>query len=56
MQTVTEHSPAAPTEVRIDLGDRSYPILIGGELLADPATWAPQANRRALGRRPRQGV
>ena len=35
-------------QVQIDLGDRSYPILIGGELLADPATWAPQANRKAV--------
>src|SRR5471032_298992 len=48
MQTLSELSPAAPTEVRIDLGDRSYPILIGGELLSDPATWAAQANRRAV--------
>ncbi|MDP9123877.1 MAG: 3-dehydroquinate synthase [Pseudomonadota bacterium] len=38
---------AGPTRVQIDLGDRSYPILIGGELLSDPATWAPQANRKA---------
>ena len=38
---------AAPTRVQIDLGDRSYPILIGGELLSDPATWAPQADRKA---------
>src|ERR1700743_1955290 len=38
----------APTEVRIALGERRYPILIGGELLADPATWAPQANRKAM--------
>src|SRR3569623_46980 len=37
-----------PTKVRIDLGERSYPILIGGELLSDPATWAPQANRKAV--------
>ena len=38
---------AGPARVQIDLGDRSYPILIGGELLSDPATWAPQANRKA---------
>ena len=38
----------APTAVPIALGDRSYPILIGAGLLADPATWAPQANRRAV--------
>jgi 3-dehydroquinate synthase len=37
----------APIEVQIALGDRSYPILIGGGLLSDPATWAPQANRKA---------
>jgi 3-dehydroquinate synthase len=37
----------APIEVQIALGERSYPILIGGGLLADPATWAPQANRKA---------
>ena len=48
MPTISNLSPAAPTQVHIDLGDRSYPILIGGELLSDPATWAPQANRRAL--------
>jgi len=30
----------------VQLGDRSYPILIGGELLSDPTTWAPQANRK----------
>ena len=35
-------------QVQIDLGERSYPILIGSELLADAATWAPQANRKAL--------
>ena len=39
---------AAPTAVQIALGDRSYPILIGAGLLADPATWAPQANRKAV--------
>ena len=38
----------APIEVQIALGERSYPILIGGGLLADPATWAPQANRKAM--------
>ena len=43
-----ELARAIPAQVQIDLGDRSYPILIGGELLADPATWAPQANRKAL--------
>ena len=34
-------------EVRIDLGDRSYPILIGEGLLSQAASWAPVANRRA---------
>ncbi len=38
---------AAPCEVRIDLGDRSYPIVIGAGLIADPKTWAPNANARA---------
>jgi len=38
----------APIEVQIALGDRSYPILIGSGLLSDPATWAPQANRKAV--------
>ena len=51
MPTLTDtpdsHQPA-PIEVQIALGDRSYPILIGGGLLADPATWAPQANRKAV--------
>jgi 3-dehydroquinate synthase len=37
----------APIEVQIALGDRSYPILIGDGLLSNPATWAPQANRKA---------
>jgi 3-dehydroquinate synthase len=42
-------SPAATdaTTVRIDLGDRSYPILIGDDLLADPATWADVGNPNA---------
>jgi 3-dehydroquinate synthase len=48
MQTLSDLSPAAPTQVHIDLGDRSYPILIGGELLSNPETWAAQANRRAV--------
>ena len=26
--------------VEIDLGERSYPILIGSSLLDDPATWS----------------
>ncbi len=48
MQTSSELLSAAPLEVRIDLGDRSYPILIGGDLLAESATWAAQANPRAV--------
>src|SRR5471032_1419308 len=47
MTTFPDLLRAAPTRVQIDLGDRSYPILIGGELLSDPATWAPQADRKA---------
>jgi 3-dehydroquinate synthase len=48
MSTSTELLRTPPTQVHIDLGDRSYPILIGGALLSDPATWAPQANRKAV--------
>src|SRR6516225_4074060 len=48
MSTSSELLRAAPTRVQIDLGERSYPILIGGDLLADPGTWAPQANRKAV--------
>ena len=48
MQTTSELLQAAPTRVQIALGDRSYPILIGGDLLCDPYTWAPQADRKAL--------
>ncbi len=33
-------TPSAPHCVKIDLGDRSYPILIGSALLADPKTYA----------------
>ena len=47
MQT-TELLRPAPTQVQIDLGDRSYPILIGGNLLSDAQTWAPRANRKAV--------
>ena len=43
-----ELTRAVAAHVQIALGERSYPILIGGELLADPATWAPQANRKAM--------
>ena len=51
MPTLTDTSDLiqpATTEVQIALGERSYPILIGAGLLADPATWAPQANRKAV--------
>ena len=48
MQTTTELLRPAPTRVEIDLGDRSYPILIGGDLLSNAHTWAPQANRKAV--------
>lgn len=46
--TTSELLSAAPAVVHIALGDRSYPILIGGDLLADSATWAAQANRKAM--------
>jgi len=48
MSTSSELLNAAPSRVQIALGERSYPILIGGELLSDPATWAPQANGKAV--------
>ncbi|MEO5688296.1 MAG: 3-dehydroquinate synthase [Burkholderiaceae bacterium] len=47
MLTTPDLLQDTPTRVQIDLGDRSYPILIGGKLLGDPATWAAQANRYA---------
>jgi 3-dehydroquinate synthase len=47
MQTISKLPTTAPLEVRIELGDRSYPILIGSGLLGDAATWAAQANARA---------
>ena len=47
MSTLTASVPASPSpatraieHVRIELGDRSYDIVIGGRLLADPATYA----------------
>ena len=47
MSTPTASVPASPSpatrateHVRIELGDRSYDIAIGGQLLADPATYA----------------
>ena len=47
MSTLTASVPASPSpatraieHVRIELGDRSHDIAIGGQLLADPATYA----------------
>ena len=40
MQATPDLPLSRPTEVRIDLGDRSYPIAIGSHLLDDAATWA----------------
>jgi 3-dehydroquinate synthase len=37
-----------PVQVRIDLGERSYPILIGSGLLGDPATWQGHPASAAL--------
>lgn len=37
-----------PVQVRIDLGERSYPILIGSGLLGAPATWQGAAASAAL--------
>ena len=48
MQTIPELLQPAATRVQIALGDRSYPILIGGDLLRDARTWAPQADRKAF--------
>jgi len=39
---------AAPALVQIALGDRSYPIVIGGGLLRDPATWVAEAKPKAV--------
>ena len=48
MQTSHAPSSSSPQQVQIALGDRSYPIVIGGKLLADAATWAAQANPKAV--------
>jgi 3-dehydroquinate synthase len=37
----------SPAQVRIDLGDRSYPILIGAGLIDLDETWRPLASPRA---------
>jgi 3-dehydroquinate synthase len=47
MQTISDTPFLATVEVRIDLGDRSYPILIGEDLLARAPTWSAHANPRA---------
>jgi len=36
----TPHARATPHRIEIDLGQRSYPILIAENLLSDPAVWA----------------
>jgi 3-dehydroquinate synthase len=42
-------SRTVPTvEVSIDLGERSYPILIGDDLIGRAETWAADADRRAM--------
>jgi len=48
MPSSSDLSSAAPALVQIALGDRSYPIVIGGGLLADPATWAAEAQVKAV--------
>jgi len=48
MQSSPELLQPPATRVQIALGDRSYPILIGGDLLRDARTWAPQADRKAF--------
>jgi 3-dehydroquinate synthase len=48
MQTLSVPLSTAPVEVRIELADRSYPILIGEGLLAAVQTWKPVANTRAM--------
>jgi len=40
MQSSPDISSRPAAQVQIDLGERSYPILIGGGLLADPTTFA----------------
>jgi 3-dehydroquinate synthase len=40
-------APSASATVRIELGDRSYPILIGDDLLARGDTWSEVGNPRA---------
>ncbi len=40
MQSSPDISSRSAAQVQINLGERSYPIVIGGALLADPATFA----------------
>jgi 3-dehydroquinate synthase len=46
-ESTPELHPAALAEVRIDLGDRSYPILIGDGVLTRAESWTAVGNRRA---------
>ena len=49
--TPATHQPSAGGQVHarveIDLGERSYPILIGSSLLDDPATWSGEVQAQA---------
>ncbi len=47
MHTTTDSLPHAQADVTIDLGDRSYPILIGDGLLTQASSWSAIGNRRA---------
>src|SRR5262249_23210449 len=47
MNLKSQTAAPSPARVEIDLGDRSYPILIGEGLIERPETWAPVANPRA---------
>jgi 3-dehydroquinate synthase len=47
MNTNARDPAPLAAQVRIELGERSYPILIGEGLLARQDTWAPLANPRA---------
>jgi 3-dehydroquinate synthase len=47
MNPTSQTAALSPARVEIDLGDRSYPILIGEGLIERPETWAPVANPRA---------
>jgi len=47
MNTAADPIRLDSVELRIELGERSYPIVIGEDLLADASTWAKDANPRA---------